>query len=188
MKQILTKLDDELIKKYGNKLLDCSIIRFESSKKHLTKILEELKPKNILEIGTYLGVTATFMAQFSFVKRVITLDIKGSNIVKRLCDDLKVKNKITYLIVENDKEKSKIINDLNYEFDLVLIDGDHSFQGVKLDFNLIKEKTKAILFHDWGGEFRGINQFIESLPQHMLQYNKYSTLVLLEKQVIKNER
>jgi hypothetical protein len=34
------------------------------------------------------------------------------------------------------------------EFDLVLIDADHSYPSVKSDFEMVKDKTKAVMFHD----------------------------------------
>ena len=47
-------------------------------------------------------------------------------------------------------DSTKVLPELNEEFDFVYIDGDHSYQGVKSDWEFTKDKwKKCLLFDDY---------------------------------------
>ena len=60
---------------------------------------------------------------------------------------------------------SKIMETLNHKFDVLFIDGDHTYEQVKRDFNnyvpLLAENG-VIIFHDYKNE-KGVKQFVDSL-------------------------
>ena len=49
---------------------------------------------------------------------------------------------------------------LNKKFDIVFVDGDHSYEGVKTDtksaFSLLKDENSLIVWHDYGKNYEGI--------------------------------
>lgn len=57
-------------------------------------------------------------------------------------------------------------NFIDQSFDVILIDADHSYQGVQNDFELYHKKVKSngyIIFHDYGDSmWTGIKQFCDS--------------------------
>lgn len=57
-------------------------------------------------------------------------------------------------------------------FDIILIDADHSYDGVKRDFELYHKKVKSdgyIIFHDYGDSmWTGIKEFCDSEPKLQL--------------------
>ena len=124
------------------------------------------KPRLIFEIGTYLGITSDFFLQLIPECRVVSIAY-----VNRKCNILRKKHnnsgltkkqigsmvhqnrrsRFTQLIGDSHKLRA---NDLleNYgHFDLVFIDGDHSYEGVLRDTELIKniiDKEGVICWHD----------------------------------------
>ena len=118
--------------------------------KYLTKLINDIKPKRILEIGTFNGIVTAFFAQFNEVEEVITIDIEDKRKRNwRVWENNKVESKIKYIIIKSDEDKRNVVNNLG-NFDLIFIDGDHSYKGVKTDFEICKGKSPYILFHDFG--------------------------------------
>lgn len=123
----------------------------------------KLNCKNILEIGTFLGGTFYILCKLSNLNgKKISIDYPdagGSGIVKfkhveidkyltTFADDV-------HIIRENSSDQiciSKLSSILNgEELDFIFIDGDHSYEGVKKDFNNYKNYIKDggyIAFHD----------------------------------------
>jgi len=126
---------------------------------YFTNLLNKLKPEVVLEIGTWTGVTAAFLASFPFVKKVYTIDNQRLTNGK-LWGGMELSKKIQYIVVKDNNEKKDKVKDINFDF--VFIDGDHSYEGVKLDFEMVKDKCKHILFHDYGTNPQ-VTKFIDGL-------------------------
>ena len=141
----------ELLEETYPHLIKESALLAKYPEEYLSDLLNRLRPKRIVEVGTYKGVTTNFLASFPFVKQVITIDVKGHPECEMLWSKFGVKQKINRLVVKNDTEKQHWVNKFEGKegFDLVFIDGDHSYSGVKFDFELLKDKTKYVLFHDF---------------------------------------
>jgi predicted O-methyltransferase YrrM len=124
------------------------------------------QPKSILEIGVRYGYSLySMMAAADNLNYVRGYDIdeydSGSieeankNISKVISDD------IDFKIEFNDSQK---ISELSQSYDLIHIDGDHSYGGKIHDLNLTKGKCKVLIIDDYNhiGEVKNAtNKFIE---------------------------
>ena len=98
-----------------------------------------IRPKRILEIGTFTGYSALCLAkglENDGMLHTIELREKDAGIAKSFFDKSVYANKIT-VHIGNAKE---IINSLNETFDLVFIDADKT--GYKEYFNLVLPKVR----------------------------------------------
>ena len=115
----------------------------------LTKVLERVQPEVSLEIGTYRGGSLQVLAQLS--KRVIAVDIDPA--VAQLLDG-KFPN-VEFRCGDSRDLLPAVIGELNAaegRTGFVLIDGDHSADGVCRDIDaVLKLKPKGrvvIILHD----------------------------------------
>lgn len=90
--------------------------------------------------------------------------------------------------VENDDRFNRIIGDFKAvgkglvsfylsSKRLIFIDGDHSYKGVKADFEAIKDEllpTDLVLFHDTVGE-NGVARFVSEIKQAYPNYTIFET-------------
>ncbi|MBC5796696.1 class I SAM-dependent methyltransferase [Sphaerospermopsis sp. LEGE 00249] len=112
------------------------------------------QPKIVLEIGLKnAGNSFLFLHYLDNVEDLICIDIKLNNLGKLNC--LK-KNSQKILFIEGSSQSDfsikKVVQKLNGRFiDLLFIDGDHSYDGVKNDFYAYQHLVKdggIIVFHD----------------------------------------
>jgi FkbM family methyltransferase len=124
-----------------------------------------LNCKNILEIGTFLGGTFYTMCKLSNVNgKKISIDCldviaPGSEVVKQRhkeIDEYLVKFASNVVIIRDNSKSEQCLQKLEKELhgeslDFIFIDGDHTYEGVKSDFNNYKKYLKDggyIAFHD----------------------------------------
>ena len=124
--------------------------------KNLLLILDKVKPKVVLEIGTARGGTLLLFSNIAEEEAtLISVDLYQT-IEKRILFRYikKVKQKI-YLIqgdshsIETLRKIKAILRDNKVDF--IFIDADHSYEGVKKDFemySLLVRKGGIIAFHD----------------------------------------
>ncbi|MDH3611068.1 MAG: class I SAM-dependent methyltransferase [Nitrosopumilus sp.] len=146
-------------------------IKPHQNKEELFMLLELLafsKPKRIMEIGTSEGGTLFLLCKILDPQgSIFSLDLLhgegGGEFYpewKNLFYESFVSNNQTmYLLRENSQEKltyekiDKILGEQKLDF--LLIDGDHSYEGVKKDFELYRgliKKDGLIAFHDINDE------------------------------------
>lgn len=128
----------------------------------LNSLVRELKPRQILEIGVFRGQTALTMSralsQVSPDSGLTGIDIDNVavEIANELLESFGLGQKATF-VVGNSNE---IVQSLS-GFDLVFIDGDHSYEGVARDFtnayNLLGTGG-VIAMHDVGTQAWGYHQ------------------------------
>jgi len=149
----------------GGELLRKSALNIRDGAGVIEGILSSGKYRRVLEIGTYRGVTAAYMA--SFVESVDTVDLKHGKLERgyqifdraRLWRALGTDNVTLHLVASNE-EKEALIKSL--KFDFAFVDGDHSYEGVKDDFRLVS-RCGAVLFHDCAPG-SDVARFVGTLP------------------------
>jgi cephalosporin hydroxylase len=129
----------------------------------LLKILEENKPKVIIEIGTAMGGTLFLLCRVaSKDATIISIDLPGARFGYGyywwripLYKTFRLPKQKLHLIRADSHSKAtlervrQILNGRKVDF--LLIDGDHSYEGVKKDFemfNPLVKKGGTIAFHD----------------------------------------
>ena len=155
---------DELINYAFN--LASGYIRPQQVKSEITKLaqlIKDEKPKVYMEIGTATGGTLFISSRvLPDDSIIISLDlpdgIHGGGYPEwkmELYESFPLDSQELHLIRGNSHHKSsveKVKSILNgKEIDFLFIDGDHTYEGVKTDFNLYKELVKEgglIAFHD----------------------------------------
>lgn len=147
-------------------LLKRSVFSFPDGEKTIRSLLGGGKYKNVIEIGTYRGVTAAFMA--TLCERVTTVDLHCGQIEKdgdgfdrsKFWNHMGVKN-IDLVLVENDADKRKKVGQL--DFDFAFIDG--GLFNVASDFDLVR-RCGNVLFHDYDTtrDRKIVFDFVNTLP------------------------
>lgn len=128
----------------------------------LLKYVEKMKPKIVVEIGTANGGTLLSLIKTSSPKVAISIDMPGGAFgggyawYKILLFHAFVKEKQQIYLIRADSHalstKGSLEKILGKEkIDFLLIDGDHTYEGVKKDFKLyapLVKKNGVIAFHD----------------------------------------
>ena len=129
----------------------------------LAKIIYEKKPKTILEIGTARGGTLFLASQLADDNAlVISIDLPDGmygggypNWKIPLYKSFKKKNQ-TIELIQGDSHSEEILNKLKSilkekKIDYLFIDGDHTYEGVKHDFETytkLLNNHAIVAFHD----------------------------------------
>jgi len=135
---------------------------------------------HIDEINTYyeIGVErgGTFFTVDSFL-RAFNPNYEGSLGVD-LSDKIEKKHNLTEYVSKYENCAFRCISStdlaLTTEVDFILIDGDHSYDGVKKDYEHVKNKGKYIAFHDIHLKGSGVERFWKEIWS---KYN-YSTEII----------
>jgi predicted O-methyltransferase YrrM len=142
-------------KRIAAKILDYGAIQKFHELFMLQYVLGDRKFKKIVEIGTGKGGTLYMWLKIADpYATVVSLDLKIQDDAKRI---EKFKRKHQHVIfLEKDSQKlhtRKIVQKLfgSQKIDLLFIDADHSYNGVKKDWQLyspLVKKGGVIIFHD----------------------------------------
>lgn len=110
--------------------------------------LSQKKISSYVEIGCHKGgtfiITVEYLNRFHPIERCLAVD----NWPRDIINEYKlIRSEIEYLTTSS--QSSEFYNAyLAHSWDLVLIDGDHSYQGATADYNIVKDRAKYIAFHD----------------------------------------
>lgn len=129
----------------------------------LLTLLKKEKPKNLLEIGTASGGSLFLFTRTAPENAVlISIDLPGglygggySKLKIPLYKSFRLPNQTLFLIRASSHDKStlnqlkRILNGKSLDF--LFIDGDHSYKGVKMDFEMytpLVKKKGIVALHD----------------------------------------
>lgn len=146
----------------------------------LQGLKSKVEAKNILEIGTFTGVTAAFIALLHSKASVTTIDIASKVLHYTESDRRKVWeatgtiDQIKAFVGDNETKK-KLITE-HGPFDLAFVDGDHSYEGVLYDYECLKGNLTSdaiILFDDTLNKCLGVDRFVEEfIPVEAILSNR----------------
>ena len=115
----------------------------------LWNIIQKLNPKNIIEIGVAKGGSNKLLELAAPNARMFLIDILDSS--AKL--EKKLRSNIDYLFYDSHKKETidsikKVLNGDNVDF--LYIDGDHTYEGAKQDYEVFGELVQygIIAFHD----------------------------------------
>jgi caffeoyl-CoA O-methyltransferase len=153
-----TSEESELLKKINrdthSQVLKSRMLSGHLQGRFLSMISKMIKPKTILEIGTYTGYSALCLAEGLDAKgKLITIDVNEEleNRVRGYFNESSYKDQIDFRI-GNAKE---IIPELTAPFDLVFIDADKASYGTYFDLVIDKVPTGGFILADnvlWSGK------------------------------------
>lgn len=155
-------LDTVLDIKPGYQPYQISLMQLRDEIKALAKLVKQEQPKNILEIGTAQGGSFYIWNRYlDNANQIISLDLPGGkfgggynkqkvNLFKEFSNDKQLS------FVRDDshkKETYKKISEISgrEKIDFLFIDGDHTYKGVKQDFEMYSELVRndgIIALHD----------------------------------------
>jgi len=137
----------------------------------LSIVCKMIKPKTILEIGTYTGYSALCLVEgLSPNGKLITIDVNEEleNRVRNYFNESTLSNQIDYRI----GDAKKIIPTLNDTFDLVFIDADKENNAVYFDLIIDKVQSSGFILVDnvlWSGKVVGSK--IDKDTKSILDFN-----------------
>ena len=121
----------------------------------------------MLEIGFNTGYSATLFLELLDLDKFYSIDIGTHEHVRPLYTKFKkmYKDKFNCIIDDSLNIRKTFLNDIQY--DLIFIDGCHSFELALNDFLFCIEppKTKYILLDDTGGRSSGVTKLLKYINE-----------------------
>jgi predicted O-methyltransferase YrrM len=171
----------KIIDLFGTDILRRSALNLPNGAEEIKRFMCKKPIHRAVEIGTFRGITSALMSQYC--NQLVTIDLKSGQYEKQqgkidwndtplrhdIWDALEINN-ISLMLINNNTDKQEIIN--NLQFDFAFIDGDHSYEGVKADFQMVKHCGR-VLFHDYDkaeGKDCPVRDFIHTIKTGTFEY------------------
>jgi cephalosporin hydroxylase len=154
----------------NNTLAECPVpcLQHEGELQEFLEIYKEMSPKKVAEIGSFFGGTLWFFVKNNpNIETLISIDMPIPPSDERYNQMMECKSKWLEWIPEftqfqqfigdsHDVTLIETVQDNNVfnDVDMLHIDGDHTYEGVKADFENFKSLVKKggmIVFHDIAG-------------------------------------
>jgi cephalosporin hydroxylase len=133
-----------VVKKNGGGLL---IWQYPNQFSKYLCLLNAQKINSYIEIGCRWGgtfvLTNEYLKRFNSMNKSVAVDIIDSPVAHYCSSNVETK----FMKMNSQSETFKEYMKDNY-FDLIFIDGDHSYRGVKNDYEISKNSGKIFVFHD----------------------------------------
>jgi predicted O-methyltransferase YrrM len=157
----------------------------------LLQIIKKTKPKQLLEIGTADGGTLFLFAKVANSNAtIISVDLPGGRFgggypqsIIPFYESFASKTQKVNLIRHDSHDRKTldlIVKQLkNQKLDFIFIDGDHTYDGVKKDFNLYRPLVRTggiIAFHDI---VPGREDIVGGVPRFWREVKKNHTFIEL---------
>ena len=140
----------------------------------LSIITKLIKPKKILEIGTYTGYSAICMAEGLIEKGIIhTIDINEELV--SIQNKYFAKSKCNNSIIQHLGDARNIIKSINEKFDLVFLDADKENYIEYYELVIEKVKKGGLIIADnvlWTGKVVEPEKDDDELTQYLIDFNK----------------
>lgn len=164
----------DLNKETHLKVLNPRMLSGHIQGRFLSIITKLIKPKKILEIGTYTGYSAICMAEGLIEKGIIhTIDINEELV--SIQNKYFAKSKCNNSIIQHVGDARSIIKSINEKFDLVFLDADK--ENYIEYYKLVIEKVKkgGLIIADnvlWTGKVVEPKKDDDELTQYLIDFNK----------------
>ena len=140
----------------------------------LSIITKLIKPKKILEIGTYTGYSAICMAEGLIENGIIhTIDINEELV--SIQNKYFAKSKCNNSIIQHVGDARSIIKSINEKFDLVFLDADKENYIEYYELVIEKVKKGGLIIADnvlWTGKVVEPKKDDDELTQYLIDFNK----------------
>jgi predicted O-methyltransferase YrrM len=152
----------------------------------LELLYDVCKDKNVLELGSHIGQSSYVIA--SVAKHLTCVDawIDGAPYLddyqksiyekqEKNMEEQFDKNTKCYTNITKIKGlTSEVHNQVSNDFDIILFDADHSYDGVALDIKLYSNKAPVLIFHDYNTEtWVGVTKAVKEQNYEHLKLEKF---------------
>tara|TARA_B100000035_G_scaffold56511_1_gene44818 strand:- start:2951 stop:3595 length:645 start_codon:yes stop_codon:yes gene_type:complete len=164
----------DLNKETHLKVLNPRMLSGHIQGRFLSIITKLIKPKKILEIGTYTGYSAICMAEGLIEKGIIhTIDINEELV--SIQNKYFAKSKCNNSIIQHVGDARNIIKSINEKFDLVFLDADKENYIEYYELVIEKVKKGGLIIADnvlWTGKVVEPEKDDDELTQYLIDFNK----------------
>jgi cephalosporin hydroxylase len=134
----------KIVKNNGGGLL---IWQYPNQFSKYLSLLSKQKIQSYIEIGCRWGgtfvLTNEYLKIFNNVNKSVAIDIIDSPVLNYCITN----NETQFIKINSQSQEFKTYINNNH-FDLIFIDGDHSYNGVKHDYTISKNSGNIFVFHD----------------------------------------
>ena len=168
------KILKDLNKETYLKVLNPRMLSGHIQGRFLSIITKLIKPKKILEIGTYTGYSAICMAEGLIENGIIhTIDINEELV--SIQNKYFAKSKCNNSIIQHVGDARRIIKSINEKFDLVFLDADKENYIEYYELVIEKVKKGGLIIADnvlWTGKVVEPEKDDDELTQYLIDFNK----------------
>ena len=168
------KILKDLNKETYLKVLNPRMLSGHIQGRFLSIITKLIKPKKILEIGTYTGYSAICMAEGLIENGIIhTIDINEELV--SIQNKYFAKSKCKNSIIQHVGDARNIIKSINEKFDLVFLDADKENYIEYYELVIEKVRKGGLIIADnvlWTGKVVEPEKDDDELTQYLIDFNK----------------
>ena len=168
------KILKDLNKETHLKVLNPRMLSGHIQGRFLSIITKLIKPKKILEIGTYTGYSAICMAEGLIENGIIhTIDINEELV--SIQNKYFAKSKCNNSIIQHVGDARNIIKSINEKFDLVFLDADKENYIEYYELVIEKVRKGGLIIADnvlWTGKVVEPEKDDDELTQYLIDFNK----------------